>query len=142
MCLKRNIHLFLCPRANVAKTTASSGACYPGGGSMPTGCVQPSAPAGHCTVITNSGQLRRDPNPPSYDQAVAGKDISVILEEGLAKVQGPAAMETVASNGSPPVYTPVSEPTNELPLASPAPLPTYSAHVSDDGMLGDDDPLD
>ena len=134
--------MFLSPRANAAKAAASSGACYPGGGWKPTGSVQPSADADPCTVIISSGQLRRDLVPPSYDQAVAGKDKSVILEEGLAKVQGPAAKETAVLDDSPPVYTPVSEPTSEFPLASPAPLPTYSAHVSDDGKLGDDDPLD
>ena len=133
--------LFLFPRANVVRITASSRACGPGASSRPTGWVRPAA-AGPCTVIISSDQLRRvlNPNiPPSYDQAVTGKDKSVKLEEGRAQGQGPAALENVVLEDSPPAYTPISESAREFPLTSPAPLPTYSSHVSDDGMLDNDD---
>ena len=126
----------------MVRITASSRVCGPGDGSRPTGWVRPAAAAGPCTVIISSDQLRRvlNPNiPPSYDQAITGKDKSVKLEEGRAQVQGPAAMETVVLDDSPPAYTPISESGREFPLASPAPLPTYSSHVSDDGMLDNDD---
>lgn len=115
----------------------------------PTGCVRPGTTAGPCTVIITSDQLRRvlNPNiPPSYDQAITGKDRSIKLEEGMARRQSGAATETLVSDDSPPAYTPVSQSTSEFPSASPTPLPTYSSHISthvniEPGKIDDDEPL-
>ena len=160
---KRNGLFFLSPRPNdyVTITASSRASCTGGGttatgggttatgggsratgsGTGPTGCIRPAA--GPYTVSNSSGQRHPgfNPNiPPSYDQAVAGKCKLAKLEEGLAEAQGPVAMETVALDDSPPVYTPVSMSTSEFPLASPTPPPIYSSHVSDDSKMDDGDP--
>ena len=131
----------------MARIVASSRAYCPDRGARPTGCVRPTA-VNPCTVIIRSGQIRHvlNPNiPPSYDQAITGKDKSIKLEEGMAIVPSAVAMETVVSDDRPPAYASLSQSTSQFPLASPTPPPSYSSHtsthVSSEARKLDDDTL-
>lgn len=141
--------MFLSHRANVLRITTSNGTqgvvriapvISRPAGAMPT--------AGPRTLIITSDQLRRvlNPNiPPSYDQAVTGKDKSVKVEDGMAGVRNGIAMEAMDSDDNPPEYTPFPQSTHGFPSAPPPPPPSSShspTHDNDElGRFNDDEPL-